>query len=69
MTASEDWVEVVPPLRGDVARAAFRDWCSDHLGSARLVDDDVRIDLIRTTEGDRVRYLVRAETWRALFED
>jgi hypothetical protein len=57
--ASQDWIEVVPPLPLADARRAFERWRSTHPEAAQLNDEDIRIDLMRTMDGDRVRYLIR----------
>ena len=66
MNDNDEWIVVVAPLPLEAARATFEQWKVAHPNSVRLGDDDIRIDLIRTTSGDRVRYLVRADSWRRI---
>lgn len=62
MTNDGEWVEVVVAMPMAEARRAFEQWKQNHPELDPLKDDDVRVDLIRTTEGDRIRYQIRAET-------
>lgn len=52
MTTDSNWVEIVQPTSMADARTAFDDWKSRHPAVHLLKDDDIRIDLIRTTTGD-----------------
>ena len=66
MTANEQWIVIIEPLPIALAREEYERWKSSHPNALHLSDNDIRIDLIRTTSGDRVRYLLRAEAWQSL---
>jgi hypothetical protein len=66
MTGDSEWVEIVEPMSMADARHAFDEWKGRHPAVDLLNEDDIRIDLIRTTTGDQLRYLVRKGAWRLL---
>ena len=55
----EEWTTIVAPLPLDAWRAALAEWRTANDPESVVGDDDLRIDVIRTTEGDRVRVRAR----------
>jgi hypothetical protein len=67
MSTQSAWTEVVKPTTFTAGSAAFEEWLkANAVTREQLVDDDIRVDVIRTVDGDRVRYLVRTERLREL---
>jgi hypothetical protein len=60
------WVEVVPILDPGQGAGALARWRAEHDPQQRLVDDDFRVDVIRTRDGERIRVWVRGEAMRTL---
>jgi hypothetical protein len=59
MRGNMHWTEVVPPLTMTDAPPAFDAWIRRNgLVRTDLVDHEIRVDVIRTTDGDRMRYMV-----------
>ncbi len=50
------WVLVVPPVKRHAADEMWAGWVEQH---GRPADDEIRMDILHTSAGDRVRYLVR----------
>lgn len=64
---TKKWTEVVPPTELDTAQSAFDRWLTANgLGRVALADDEIRVDVMRTVEGDRMRFLVLTEKLRKL---
>jgi hypothetical protein len=62
-----EWIQVVPPSLLTEGEAAYARWLAEHeLGQEQISPDDIRVDVIRTREGSRMRYLVRRETLERL---
>jgi len=58
-----EWIEVVPPALLAEGQATFASWLREHkLSQEQISPDDIRVDVIRTRDGGRMRYLVRRET-------
>jgi hypothetical protein len=55
--ARDEWVVVVPPLRGRDADNLWQEWRTR--AAIELRPDDIRVDLIHTDSGDHRRYRVR----------
>ena len=59
-TSPSDWVEIVPPVSLDQGREEYERWLHENgLDSSQIEDDDIRVDVIRTRDGSRMRYVVR----------
>jgi hypothetical protein len=56
-----EFIEVVPAMAYEEADAQFETWCRERLAGAEVTDpDDVRVDLIRSENGESLkRYRVR----------
>jgi hypothetical protein len=53
MSMGDSWIEVVPAAPKVDAFAAFERWLQRHgLSRDALADDEIRVDFIRTTDGD-----------------
>jgi len=61
MTPEQEWVEIVAPMPALDARHAYTQWKAAHPSLEPSSDDDIRVDLIHTTSGDLVRYLIRSK--------
>jgi len=59
MNRSDGWTEVVAPVPLDQVEQAFSEWKSTVASRRNLADDDVRVDVMRTLDGERARVLVR----------
>ena len=58
----DEWVTVVESEPLGRGQAAYANWLSTHgLDAKALKPDDVRVDVIRTSQGTRMRYRVRKE--------
>ena len=55
----DEWVEIFAPGPVDEVKAGLAEWRNASDSRRRISDDDLRLDLIRTTEGDRLRVLLR----------
>lgn len=55
----DEWVEIFAPGPVDEVKAGLAEWRNSSDARRRISDDDLRLDLIRTTEGDRLRVLLR----------
>ncbi len=58
----QDWVTIVEPIEEDSAASLFANWRRENASWAELLTpEDVRIDVIRASEGRTLyRYRVRA---------
>lgn len=62
----DEWTMIVSPLALDAWRLALTDWRAANDPAGALLDDDLRVDVMRTTERDRVRVMARSEAIAAL---
>lgn len=56
---TEEWTEIFPPGAVDEAMMALAEWRNSSDARRRITDVDLRLDLMRTTEGDRLRVMLR----------
>ena len=61
-----EWTEIIAPVSLDAWHKALAEWRTAHDPDADLADDDLRIDVIRTTGGDQIRVLVRSSALAAI---
>jgi hypothetical protein len=57
---AEEWTMIVTPLPLDAWRAAFAELRAANDPESVVDDDDLRVDVMRTTGGDRVRVMARS---------
>ncbi|MFN8156948.1 MAG: hypothetical protein U0R68_06005 [Candidatus Nanopelagicales bacterium] len=57
--SSDEWVEIFAPGPVDEVKANLAKWRNASSARRQIADTDLRLDLIRTTEGDRLRVMLR----------